>query len=408
MGMTMVLSAQIAQLKRELAQEMEEDVHNLDRICAGIEQMDGQQSLGPFGALLMALTGLPLDEAEAVDRWKGILQRQADLSRQLNRPVGLRTALLDYFIDRNRNSRTPHLIQVSLEPSQQANGEVDPVSGLLNAEALSKNLHREIQRAKRFRTGFSLLLLEIDRLHELLERHGSANLAFLQRDLGTMLGSTVRDIDLGARLGPGRFGILLPETDRTGAYLVAERFRNRRRQHFEGKERGGQALELTVSAGIASFPEDAGFVAELMERAEQALFQARSRGRDHIGLHYRERREYIRFEVDPTQVKVDVVQKGEPQGNGSTGQEPRDISPHGVLLVSPKPYPVGQAVSLICNNLRDLDQIVVQGRVVRIEEMNGNSPDSGSFEIGLAFDTTWEHQVREINAFLERLRQPPH
>ena len=126
-----------------------------------------------------------------------------------------------------------------------------------------------------------------------------------------------------------------------------------------------------------------------------------------MGVHYRERREYVRFEVDPKQVRVDVVEKGRPVAATSCDQEPRDISPHGILLVSSRTYPLGQPVSVVCNNLRDLDQIVVQGRVVRIEELNGSEPEMDtSYEIGLAFDMTWEHQVQEFREFLERLRQP--
>jgi diguanylate cyclase (GGDEF)-like protein len=397
----MVLTEDVEQIKSELAQELGEDAHNLRRLSAFLEQLEGQDALGPYSALLLALTGLSFDEEEAVLHWKAIRSNRGELTARLGRPVGLRIALLDHFVHQNHNSTSPHWIEVSLTPSAARTDGTDPVTGLLDTEALGKHLHREVQRARRFRTGFSVLLVQIDDYFAILERAGSINAGFVQREVGLLLSNAVRDIDPAARIGPGTFGVVLPETDRTGAFLVAERLRRRVKDHFASRSFGGRRLGVTVSGGIASFPEDAGFGVELMDRGEQALHQARARGRDRISAHFRERREYFRITPDSGELQVQLVERGQPLGGVNGGAPAQNISAQGVLLRSSRAYPLGQPVSVICNNLRDVDQVVVQGRIVRVEELDGASADV-SFEVGVAF----EHQLDEVLEFLERFGEP--
>ena len=258
-----------------------------------------------------------------------------------------------------------------------------------------------MQRARRFRTGFSVLVVQIDDYFAILERAGSINAGFVQREVGLLLSNAVRDIDPAARIGPGTFGVVLPETDRTGAFLVAERLRRRVKDHFASRQFGGRRLGVTVSGGIASFPEDAGFGVELMDRGEQALHQARARGRDRISAHFRERREYFRITPDSGELQIQLVERGQPLGGVNGDAQAQNISAQGVLLLSSRAYPLGQPVSVICNNLRDVDQVVVQGRIVRVEELDGGSADP-SFEVGIAF----EHQLDEVLEFLERFGEP--
>jgi diguanylate cyclase (GGDEF)-like protein len=387
----------------ELVRELGEDVHNVERLRRAIQLLD--PGLRPHAALVLALTGLTFDEGEAAQHWDVVRRQRAILSNTLGRKVPFRVALLDHLIRRNLRALHPDLIDLRLQASAGGREGTDPVSGLLTASALGSHLQREILRSKRFRTGFSYLLATIDRIEALPEEIGEANLRLLERDVGLLVSNCVRDIDPASRMGTGRFGVLMPETDRTGAYLAADRLRQRVSSHFAQRPFAGRQVPVTVSCGIACFPEDASFGGDILRRAEQALFHARSRGPDRIAVHYRERREYIRIELDPSRFRIDVVERGRRAPEAETENRPRNISPQGVLFESPRPLSVGQEVSVICSNLRDMDQVVLPARVLRVEEVDpGGEPPR--YEVGLAFELTWEHQVQEILEFIDRFRAP--
>lgn len=399
----MAVEQDIARFQETLAEELGEDMHNLDRIRLALEQLVGEPSLGPHATLLLALTGILFEEEEAAALWEGARQRRRETQTRLGRPYPLRAALVDDLAARNLRSLAPSPLDLRLLASPRQHG-TDPLTGLLDTEALVAHLNREVQRSKRFRTGFSFLLVEVDDFHGLLRQAGEGNAYLVQREVGLLASNAVRDIDLAARLAPARFGIVLPETDRTGGFLVADRLRQRVAQHFSGRPLAGRRVPVTISGGLACFPEDATFGAEVMQRAEQALHQARSRGADRISVHFRDRREYIRLSVDPERLRIDVVERGEPAAGASTGQIARNISPQGVLFESSRAFRVGQAVNVICNDLRRIDQVILPGRVVRLEEMEP-AGDARRYEVGLAFEVNWEHQVMEILEFLERYRQ---
>jgi len=76
-----------------------------------------------------------------------------------------------------------------------------------------------------------------------------------------------------------------------------------------------------------------------------------------------------------------------------------------VLFESPRAFAVDREVSVICNNLRKIDQVILPARVVRVEVLE-EELGGMRYEIGLAFELNWEHQVREIMEFLERYRAP--
>jgi diguanylate cyclase (GGDEF)-like protein len=392
-----------ARLLAELAADLAEDVHNLDRLATAVRQLAG--SAGPHAALLLALTGTSFEEADAADHWRAVRKHRAAMEAALGRPLGLRAALLDYLIERNRGALCPDLIDVRLRPSGAGRGGVDPLTGLLTRESLGAHLQQEVLRAKRFQTGFSVLVSAVDALEDLGRELGELNAELIQREVALLLSNTVRDIDPAARLGAGKFGVLMPETDRTGAFLAADRLRRRVAEHFAGRTLAGRRARVTVSGGIACFPEDAGFGGELMQRAEQALHHARSRGADRISVHYRDRREYIRIEIDPALMRIDVVERGQKTAAAPTDQMPRNISPQGVLFESARPFAVGQEVSVICSNLRDVDQVALPARVLRVEELEAED-EARRYEVGLAFELTWEHQVQEILEFIDRFRSP--
>ena len=92
------------------------------------------------------------------------------------------------------------------------------------------------------------------------------------------LAREARNTDLVARYGGEEFAIVMPETDAAGALVIAERIRERVQALSFDTERG--PLRVTLSLGIATFPEDGARKAELVERADGCLYQAKRSGRN--------------------------------------------------------------------------------------------------------------------------------
>ena len=89
----------------------------------------------------------------------------------------------------------------------------------------------------------------------------------------------VRRIDLPARIGGDEFVVICPETAKPAARLVAERIRSGIESLQDGK---GKPLDITASIGVACFPEDGRLPEEVLQRADRALYEAKSQGKNRV------------------------------------------------------------------------------------------------------------------------------
>jgi diguanylate cyclase (GGDEF)-like protein/putative nucleotidyltransferase with HDIG domain len=152
---------------------------------------------------------------------------------------------------------------------------VDSLTGLLNRRAFEEMLNFEIERSRRTGRPLSLIVGEMDGMGRVnAERgHGAGDGAL--KMVGQHMSKWKRRIDSAGRIGGEKFGILLPETDEHGAFLVAERLRRASRRGF-----GQESLPLTISFGVASYPEHGEELAVLMGAAGRAVDAAVELGRD--------------------------------------------------------------------------------------------------------------------------------
>ena len=222
----------------------------------------------------------------------------------------------------------------------------------------------------------------------------------LLREVAILLKNKIRDIDQAARLAGEEFGLILPETERMGAFLVAERIRKEVERHFLRRDIDGRPISMTMTLGLAKYPEDAAVADRLVQRAEEAMHQAKARGGNSVGVYYRERRNFIRFDVASRPVQIRVTPAGEQEADPSgAAPEPRNISKSGLLFESERPYAIGEELVIICQDGRDAARVTLRARVVRIEELEGQA---GRYEVGAAFLLEWEHQEAQVTEFLRR------
>lgn len=158
----------------------------------------------------------------------------------------------------------------------------DGLTGLFNHKHFQEALAAEVGRARRYGQPLSLLLVDIDHFKVYNDSRGHQAGDALLRDLSAIFRAAARQNDLVARYGGEEFAFLLPQTDKRQATALAKRLcRAVERRRFEGGEvlPGGR---LTVSLGVAAYPEDVTQASELLGRADLALYRAKNLGRNQV------------------------------------------------------------------------------------------------------------------------------
>jgi diguanylate cyclase (GGDEF)-like protein len=386
--------------REELAEILREDAHNEERILKRLDQIRTQSGLQVYAALLLILTGLGFEESEARLHWEEVLKHRQRLGQALQRNIGLRVAVLDYFVNVNRQLVSPRIIDLALHDRQDPSSPVDARTGLWNARQFLSALQKEIRRAKRYKLELTVLYLDIDDFREINERHGELVGDILLREVAILVKNKIRDIDMAARLSGEEFGLILPETERMGAFLVAERIRKEMERHFMRRDIDGRPIAMTVTIGMAKYPADAAMPDRLVRRAEEAMHQAKARGGNTVGVYYRERRSYIRFDVMRQQVQIRVTPAGRDASDFKEETEaPVNISRSGLLFESDRAFAIGDELEIVCQDVRDQARVTLRARVVRMEEIEGQPM---RYEVGAVFLLEWDHQEAQVTEFLRR------
>jgi len=159
----------------------------------------------------------------------------------------------------------------------------DQLTQLYNRRYLQEVLRREFTRAKRYRSRLSCMIVDIDHFKAINDNLGHMQGDAVLRELSALIRNTTREVDIPFRFGGEEFLVLLPETDRRGAEVVAERLR-RAAEAMPVFRLGGELaddVKVTVSAGIAAFPDPRiRSELDLVTQADEALYQAKRQGRN--------------------------------------------------------------------------------------------------------------------------------
>jgi diguanylate cyclase (GGDEF)-like protein len=156
-------------------------------------------------------------------------------------------------------------------------GLQDPVTGLFNSVYFEERLSEELKRAYRYQLPLSLILLQIDRYESQVASLGEGVEKAILREVGELLKEYLRDVDVLARIGEGKFAILLVQADRGNAVIIADRIRLAIEMRVFG-ESVKQKIKLTASEGVAGYPKDALYKSDLIAKCEAGLQEALSKG----------------------------------------------------------------------------------------------------------------------------------
>ena len=162
-----------------------------------------------------------------------------------------------------------------------ADARVDPLTGLYNRRSYDEAIVGEIARSERSGQPFALVLGDIDHFKRINDEYGHPAGDAVLRTVATQLLQSERRVDMAARLGGEEFALLLPNTNGFGAYIVAERTRRNLKAAFAGTP------AVTMSFGIAVYPNDATDASALFRAADTALLRAKRQGRNQTVVYSR-------------------------------------------------------------------------------------------------------------------------
>jgi diguanylate cyclase (GGDEF)-like protein len=376
----------------------------------GLERLLGSEPevLAP---LLRLLTQLDFEESEARTHWNGILRHRAELTSRLGREASLQLATLDYFQTLTQVIKNPKVLEMATFLATERSAITDGLTGLYNRPFFDASLRRELKRARRYGLAFSLVMLDVDDFKLVNDLHGHVvgDEALLR--LSDVIRASVREIDVACRYGGEEFALILPETSRTGAYIVSERIRMDAKELFERTPLGSKpsvATSMSVSGGIAIYPTDTNSAEGLVRMADKALYRSKHEGKNRITLHAEEKRRSPRldakkllvFRERPTRRERHAGHAGMPEELRS---ETMNLSRNGALVESQIPLTVGTEIEIDIYLPQKRSDFFLKGRVVRLEEAPG---DHARYHLGVAFVADNEEDTRRLETLASEIYGP--
>src|SRR5262252_2943695 len=187
-------------------------------------------------------------------------------------------ALCDYAAIEIENSRAVEKIQELTI--------TDDCTGLYNARHLYKTLETEVYRSSRFAYEFSVLFIDLDHFKQVNDTHGHLIGSKLLAEIGYLIKAQLRLIDYAFRYGGDEFVILLPQTPKDAALVVARRLRDTLRTTLFCQEEGLN-LNVRASIGVATYPHDAKTPHDVIRQADEMMYLVKNTTRDNIGIAQR-------------------------------------------------------------------------------------------------------------------------
>ena len=225
----------------------------------------------PVTLVLAALASMDYVVAIAVERNGVPITGQAMALVALNVVSMLMLTYVASFIAREQRRSREAAIRLST---------IDSLTGLFNRAFFFAAVEREIQRSSRSGRQFGLLMMDLDGLKEINDRFGHFQGDQVLKAVSQVIRSGVRRIDIAARYGGDEFVVLLPETEPTGAYVLAEKIRQGVADL--GVSASGVEVRTSLSIGAVAYPDDGMTVDDLLISADRAMYVSKNQGKNRV------------------------------------------------------------------------------------------------------------------------------
>ncbi len=214
----------------------------------------------------------------------GLVLSQARLTRLILINLTFLLAFFLAFGTARHAFRKEKLFQDLLEKTRELS-VTDGLTGLFNQTHFFHLLSQQIEESRSRARSFSLLIFDVDNFKNYNDRNGHIRGSLALQRMGKIMKGVFRKSDILAKYGGDEFVVILPGTDKVGAYLAAERLRERvEKETFAGGEFQPQG-RVTVSLGISSFPEHGDTEDIVLDRADRAMYVSKETGRNRTTIY---------------------------------------------------------------------------------------------------------------------------
>ena len=315
-----------------------------------------------YSNLLELFINLSFSEEEAKIHWKNIIDNFDLVRNQLNREIGLRVAIVDYFINHTEMMKEPIVVELRVFKENEKLALVDSLTGLFNKRFYDITVKKEYKKALRFNQIFSLVLLDLDDFKKVNDTKGHLFGDEVLANFGQLLSFSSREEDIICRYGGEEFIAILPETTGDGALLYAERVRKiLKEDDFFNKH------EITFSGGVSTFPYNGKDLDELFKAVDKSLYAAKYAGKDCTIKSTGDKRRFKRFNK-AWEIRYQCL--GDSFDKAHVEQViTQDISIGGLKFESKEDLKIDSPI-LISLDLPDNDELVISGKIVWVRRIN--------------------------------------
>jgi len=154
----------------------------------------------------------------------------------------------------------------------------DGLTGVYTRRYFIERFDEEIKRSALRHSNLAFLMIDADHFKAINDQHGHLTGDQVLKEISTIIQENVREIDIVGRFGGEEFCVVLPDTDMEGSRVVAERIRRSTEKRLI--KAYDNTIRVTLSIGVAIYPSDGKLLEELMDKADWALYRAKSQGRN--------------------------------------------------------------------------------------------------------------------------------
>jgi diguanylate cyclase (GGDEF)-like protein len=216
-----------------------------------------------------------------------LIIEDADAHPSFNNPIlrkeGVKTLMAITIRSENRIIGISTQVAVAIEKAQliedfHKKAYEDELTGLSNYRHFLETVKKEIKRSKRY----GHQLLDIDHFKDYNDNFGHLAGNYILAKIGAMIRNNFRELDIKARYGGEEFVVVLSETDIDKSYNIAEKFRQHCCEELRPEKDKMISHNVTISIGVASYPNVSKNLHHLIKKADEALYEAKKQGRNRV------------------------------------------------------------------------------------------------------------------------------
>ena len=253
------------------------NLHHHRQKASNLPPTHSQTTENVYARTLTFLTGREFDNTSACQAWDKIHEHWQQLNNRLERDVGFFVAALDYFenIDPEHDTKYVFVEEKRLN-SLFEQSTLDGLTLLYNHRTFIMMLEKELEYARRKHIPLTLMMADIDNFKLINDHLGHLHGDNVLARVAQILKQNLRAMDVAGRYGGEEFIVAFPGTDAVTAHEIAERIRIRIESTFKYDD------HITVSMGLASYPQVEGKTNRLIQVADQALYLAKQEGKNQL------------------------------------------------------------------------------------------------------------------------------